>query len=105
MTCIKKVNPSDPASIPKFVDELPKPAIAKPKYCSGQPRREYYELQMMAAEHRFHKRFPLSTIWDITDSILGQPSRLQKTKPSMLNIKTNYRTNIFFTSRCHPSCR
>lgn len=25
------INPADPATIPKFVDELPKPVVAKPK--------------------------------------------------------------------------
>ncbi|MEK5231553.1 multicopper oxidase [Lysinibacillus sp. FSL K6-0232] len=51
------INPADPATIPKFVDELPKPIVAKPK------KYNYYELVMMAGEHRFHKDFPLSMIW------------------------------------------
>ncbi|MET4560017.1 spore coat protein A [Lysinibacillus parviboronicapiens] len=83
----RKVNPSDPASIPKFVDELPKPAIAKPKYCSGQPRREYYELQMMAAEHRFHKRFPLSTIWGYNGLYPGPTIEASKDKTIYVKYK------------------
>lgn len=59
----KEVNPTDPATIPKFVDELPKPVTAKPKYFKGQQRKDYYELKMMQAEHCFHKDFPKSIIW------------------------------------------
>ena len=58
-----KINPAEPATIPKFVDVLPKPITAKPKYSSGHPKKEYYELQMMEAEHCFHRDFPKSTIW------------------------------------------
>ncbi|MFF2177515.1 multicopper oxidase family protein [Lysinibacillus sp. NPDC058147] len=58
-----EVNPTDPATIPKFVDELPKPVTAKPKYFKGQQRKDYYELKMMQAEHCFHKDFPKSIIW------------------------------------------
>ncbi|MGE7694276.1 multicopper oxidase family protein [Lysinibacillus sp. NPDC094177] len=58
-----EVNPTDPATIPKFVDELPKPVTAKPKYFKGQQRKDYYELKMIQAEHCFHKDFPKSIIW------------------------------------------
>lgn len=81
------MNPSDPASIPKFVDELPKPVTAKPKYCSGQPRREYYELKMMEAEHRFHKRFPLSTIWGYNGLYPGPTIEAAKDKTIYVKYK------------------
>ena len=58
-----KINPAEPSTIPKFVDVLPKPITAKPKYSSGHPKKEYYELQMLEDEHCFHRDFPKSTIW------------------------------------------
>ena len=57
------VNPSDPNTIPKFVDQLQKPTIAKPRNNRFYRNAEYYELQMKEARHRFHKYFPQSIIW------------------------------------------
>ncbi|MEK3889518.1 multicopper oxidase family protein [Bacillus sp. FSL K6-3431] len=57
----KKVDPSNPDTIPKFVDELPIPTNAKPK--SYKKNKPYYEIEMKQAKHQFHKSFPLTTIW------------------------------------------
>ncbi len=83
----KHINPSDPATIPKFVDELPKPVTAKPKYSSGQPKKEYYELQMMEAEHGFHKNFPKSTIWGYNGLYPGPTIEASKDKTIYVKYK------------------
>jgi len=76
----KEVNPTDPATIPKFVDELPKPVTAKPKYYKGPQRKDYYELKMMQAEHCFHKDFPKSIIWGYNGLYPGPTIEAKKDK-------------------------
>ena len=56
-----KVNPSNPDTIPKFSDELPRPILAKP--CKKVDGYDYYEIEMRAAYHSFHKNFPRTSIW------------------------------------------
>jgi len=56
-----KVDPSDPNTIPKFVDEVPKPHVLKPTAILGGI--EYYEISMKQSIHYFHKYFPCSIIW------------------------------------------
>ena len=53
------VDPSNPTTIPPFVDSLPIPFTAKPINscdCSGS-EEPYYNIVMKEAYHRFHK-FP-----------------------------------------------
>lgn len=57
----KKVDPSNPDTIPKFVDELPIPAVLSPK--GRAARATYYEVEMKEAFHKFHDAFPLTRIW------------------------------------------
>jgi spore coat protein A len=55
------VDPSNPDTIPKFIDDLPRPPVVDPiKHCKNIP---YYVIEMQEATHRFHKYFPPSTIW------------------------------------------
>ena len=60
------VNPSDPFTIPKFIDKLPVPEIAKPikkddiKY---EDNEKYYKISMKEAEHYFSSYFPPTKIW------------------------------------------
>ncbi|KKB33963.1 multicopper oxidase [Bacillus thermotolerans] len=57
------VNPSDPNTIPKFVNALKKPPVAKPTPHCDYPKGSYYELEMKEGKHRFHKDFPKTRIW------------------------------------------
>lgn len=75
------INPADPATIPKFVDELPKPVVAKPK------RSNYYELVMMESEHRFHKHFPLSVIWGYNGLYPGPTIEAEKDQTTYVKYK------------------
>jgi spore coat protein A len=81
------VNPSDPTTIPKFVDPLPIPAIAKPSgKCYGTNEKElYYEIAMREAKHRFHMNFPLTTIWGYNGTYPGPTLEVQKDIP--INVK------------------
>lgn len=91
------INPADPATIPKFVDELPKPSTAKPKYYRGQQRKDYYELQMIQAEHCFHKDFPKSIIWGYNGLYPGPTIEAKKkTKQFTSDIKIYYLQSIFY---------
>src|SRR5699024_5537972 len=54
-------NPSEPHTIPKFVDELPIPPVIKPK--KRVNNHPYYEISMKKAMHSFHSSFPATPIW------------------------------------------
>ena len=54
---VNRVNPADPNTIPKFVDKLVKPTVARPKRNPSYPQNSYYELEMKQAMHRFHQDF------------------------------------------------
>ncbi len=57
----KKVDPSNPDTIPKFVDELSIPLVARPRgVVKGSP---YYEIAMKQIQHQYHSSFPLTTVW------------------------------------------
>ncbi|MBS4534221.1 multicopper oxidase domain-containing protein [Clostridium sp. D2Q-14] len=69
----KKVDPSVPTDIPKFVDPMPIPQIAKPVYdCYESNEKElFYNIKMQEAKHRFHKYFPLTTIFGYNGTYPG----------------------------------
>lgn len=91
----KKINPADPTTIPKFVDALPKPITAKPKFSSRHPKKDYYELQMMEAEHSFHKNFPKSTIWGYNGLYPGPTIEASKDKTIYVKYKNQLPTKHF----------
>lgn len=70
-----KINPSDPTTIPPFVDPLPIPYIAKPvNHCNeGHVKESYYNIVMQEAYHRFHKLFPKTKMWTY-DGIFPGPT-------------------------------
>lgn len=69
----KMANPSDPATIEKFVDPLPIPAIAAPveRYDSEEKNEIFYHITMKQANHRFHRDFPLTPIWGYNGTYPG----------------------------------
>lgn len=74
------VNPADPTTIPKFVDPLPIPAIAEPGICytySGKTKLLYH-MVMREARHRFHRYFPLTTIWGYNGTYPGPTIEVPK---------------------------
>jgi spore coat protein A len=74
-----KVDPSDPTTIPKFVDPIPIPDIAEPinrRY--SQDENEFYHIIMREAKHRFHKYFPLTTIWGYNGTYPGPTIEVHK---------------------------
>lgn len=77
------VDPTDPETIPKFVDPLPIPAVAKPlKQCNSSRKEEdFYRITMREAKHRFHKNFPSTTIWGYNGTYPGPTFHVQKDIP------------------------
>lgn len=55
------VDPSKPETIQKFVDELPTPEVLTPN--SKENGYAYYEVEMKAAKHKFHKNFKEALIY------------------------------------------
>jgi spore coat protein A len=71
-----KVNPNNPDTIPKFVDELPKPPLAKSyRRLDGH---SYYEMEMRAAYHSFHSYFPRTYIWGYNGLYPGPTFEVKK---------------------------
>lgn len=91
----KDVNPSDPNTIPKFVDQLQKPSIARPRSNSNYPRNSYYELQMKEARHRFHKYFPMSTIWGYDGLCPGPTIEAEKDQTTYVKYNNRLPTKHF----------
>lgn len=75
-----EINPSDPNTIPKFVDKLQKPPIARAKNNSTYPYADYLEIYMKEAKHRFHKYFPPSKIWGYDGLFPGPTIEAKKDK-------------------------
>ena len=65
------IDPADPNTIPKFVDKLVKPPVARSKSHADYTDGTYYELTMKKAKHRFHSNFPLTEIWGYNGLIPG----------------------------------
>lgn len=59
----QRVNPSDPNTIPKFVDALQKPRVLQPTDNERYPEDSYYRIIMKESRHRFHRDFPSTLIW------------------------------------------
>ncbi len=74
------VNPSDPTTIPKFVDPLPIPAVAEPsiRYDANKRIEPYYYIVMREAKHQFHRYFPYTTIWGYNGTYPGPTIEVPK---------------------------
>lgn len=92
---LKDVNPSDPNTIPKFVDKLPKPPKARIRNHSDYPNADYYELHMKEAKHRFHKHFPLSKIWGYDGLFPGPTIEAKKDKTTYVKYHNKLPTKHF----------
>lgn len=68
-----KVNPADPATIPKFVDPIKIPKVAKSviPYDKEKKRPALYKMAAEEIKHRFHRAFPLTKVWGYNGSYLG----------------------------------
>lgn len=55
------VDPSNPNTIPKYVDPLPMPEVAKPEFCNE--KAEGYRISMIETYHKFHSYFPRTKVW------------------------------------------
>jgi spore coat protein A len=74
------VNPSDPTTIPKFVDPLPIPSRAIPinNNYNSKDCELYYHITMREAKHRFHRYFPYTTIWGYNGTYPGPTIEVPK---------------------------
>jgi len=76
----RKVNPKDPKTVPKFVTPLPKPPVVKPTPHPDYPANSYFEITMKEAQHRFHRDFPLTTVWGYDGLYPGPTIEARKDK-------------------------
>lgn len=78
-----QVDPSKPETIPKFVDSLPIPTVAKPvhDYCQGKEGESYYHISMWESTHKFHKFFPPTIIWGYNGLYPGPTIEVMKDRP------------------------
>lgn len=71
-----KVNPTDPTTVPKFVDPLPVPPVAKP--IITDKGEIFYNIEMKEVKHKFHKYFPPTTVWGYNGMCPGPTIEVQK---------------------------
>lgn len=78
-----KVNPSDPTTFAKFVDPMPIPATAIPvsQYDPSNGNTRFYSIKMKKANHKFHRDFPLTTIWGYDGTYPGPTIEVLKDVP------------------------
>lgn len=77
---IYKIDPTDPTSIPKFVDPMPIPDTAEPVIGDNSSKEHelFYHITMRQAKHRFHKYFPLTNIWGYNGTYPGPTFEVPK---------------------------
>jgi spore coat protein A len=75
------LDPSDPTSIPKYMDPMPIPYIAEPNKSSYYDNSLIYNIFMIEAKHRFHRLFPPTTIWGYNGSYPGPTIVVPKDVP------------------------
>ncbi len=75
-----EVDPTDPTTIPKFVDRMPIPDRAEPLMNNDIPtKNEYdYHIIMREAKHKFHRYFPNTTIWGYNGTYPGPTLEVPK---------------------------
>ena len=74
------VDPSKPETIPKYVDELPFPYLARPvrQYNHYSDDEPFYQISMLEGKHKFHKYFPPSKIWGYNGTYPGPTIEVMK---------------------------
>ncbi|MHC1681918.1 MAG: multicopper oxidase family protein [Clostridiaceae bacterium] len=73
------VDPSDPQTIPKFVDELPIPKVLNPEStCDGY---DYYEVEMKCAKHKFHRDFKETLVYGYEGMCPGPTIKAKQSRP------------------------
>ena len=90
---IMKVNPSNPDTIPKFVDPLPIPQVARPYGYDEYFHDDFYEgdilynITMKEAKHKFHKDFPYTKVWGYNGMYPGPTIEAEKDIPIKVEFK------------------
>ncbi|WP_315067564.1 multicopper oxidase [uncultured Clostridium sp.] len=75
---VQKIDPSKPDTIPKFIDKLQIPEVAKPVDWIG--KAAYYEIHMIQAYHKFHSLFPFARVWGYEGRYPGPTIETMKDK-------------------------
>lgn len=91
-----KVNPSNPETIPKFVDTLPIPDIARPFGYDDYYYDDYYDedilynISIEETKHKFHRDFPHTKVWGYNGQYPGPTIEAKKDIP----IKVEYKNQL-----------
>ncbi|HEY3367323.1 MAG TPA: multicopper oxidase [Symbiobacteriaceae bacterium] len=73
------VNPANPNTVPKFVDPLPIPEVARPV---GSDRgRPVYEIPMRQVKQQLHRDFPPTTVWGYAGKYPGPTIEARRNRP------------------------
>lgn len=66
---IPPCDPSNPATLPKYVDRVPVPAVLQPKF--RHPDETFYEVTMREVRQKLHKCIPETKVWGYEGSYPG----------------------------------
>lgn len=78
-----KVDPSNPETIPKFVDPLPIPKVAIPYGFDDYSieKETFYNIVMKETKHKFHRSFPWTKVWGYNGTYPGPTIEAEKDVP------------------------
>ncbi len=84
------VDPADPATVPKFVAPVPRPAVAQP---AGQAKgRPLYEMRMEQFLQQLHPDFAPTTVWGFNGTYPGPTIEARRCKPVVVRYLNNLPT-------------
>ncbi len=83
-----KVNPADPTTVPKFVDPLTVPSVAKPML--SDKGELFYNIEMKEVKHKFHKYFPPTMVWGYNGMCPGPTIEV----PKDVHIKVKWQNKL-----------
>jgi len=76
---ISHIDPSDPKTVPKYVDMLPIPYVLRPE--NRNWHIPYYEVRMKQIKQRLHRYFPETTVWGYEGSYPGPIIEAERNRP------------------------
>ncbi len=76
------VDPSNPNTVPKFVDPVPIPEVLQP--IGDEDGVPLFQVTMLQVEQQLHRDFPLTTVWGYEGKYPGPTIEAQRDRPILV---------------------
>lgn len=84
---LNQVDPSDPNTIPKFVDRVTIPLALHPREQVNET--QYYEIEMKQVRHKMHRYFPYTIVWGYNGTYPGPTIETMRDQTVMVKWSNN----------------